>query len=341
VCIDKNNKTTILATYGDDPTPMVFHTFPLEAHSVSAVELVDLDGGGRMAAVAGLGMALAEHNLFAFDPQGNELWLLDTSSAIRWPDCGPAAKWSCSHLAAYNLDSEPGDEVIVLATDRFEYPTRISIIDPREKGEIRSTFWHWGTIADICVQPDFFEAGRPAIIAWGLNNKLDGFHEPRPDDPEKLTEWQRVWVVLILDPRNMEGLGPPHTNRVDIPPATPHAYAFLDLPTLAAEVLVLDEEAGGAGQKPDQVPSITVVDSARYPVDDPTGPWFKVHIPWPGQGGAILTVDRNLKCGEVIIGDGGDISNTVEYWREHWRPIIQNGKYLKERAPRLQDARNR
>ena len=55
-----------------------------------------------------------------------------------------------------------------------QYPARLSIIDPR-MGAVRSTFWHMGNFTQILVAPDFLGPGKPAIIAQGHNNKLDGF----------------------------------------------------------------------------------------------------------------------------------------------------------------------
>ena len=46
--------------------------------------------------------------------------------------------------------------------------------------------------------------------------------------------------------------------------------------------------------------------------------------------GAVLTVDRNLVLREVEPVTGQAADSTEAYWREHWRVIIQNSKYVDE-----------
>jgi hypothetical protein len=331
---DGEHTTTILARYGDDPTPAVFHEFPLEARGVSDVVRADLDGKGRLAVVASISKPLSSgDSLFAFDAEGHPTWSMDLSSSRQWPDCGPTTQWMSGTLATADVDDEPGDEIIVVAHDDYEYPTRVSIIDPRTE-EIKATFWHFGHISSIRVVPDFFGAGRPAIIAHGKNNKLDGFYEPRPGDPDSLTDWDIVSAVMILDPREMlrqgDGLGPPRTDHVDIPLATPYAYAFLDGPQPHEGAGVLRREHQTIAPRLREPAQVSSVGDAPYRPDDGTGPWFSVKVQQP-EGGPIVTfiVDRNLALGHVVFAR---VMTTTDdaYWRNYWRPIIQNGEYVRE-----------
>ena len=114
------------------------------------------------------------------------------------------------------------------------YATRVSILDSATGTDPlkAAPFGTWGRLEHISVEPDYFENGRPALLVWGNNNKLDGFHGVRRpegiaiDEDEAVAHWDLVPVFVILNPTNMDGLGPPHTNRVNIPTAYVHAYAY-------------------------------------------------------------------------------------------------------------------
>jgi len=341
VRIDPELPHIVQVRYGDGAAWKAFHTFPPEVECVYSVEILDLDGVGNQAVVAGPHMPLHGCNLFTFDTGGNEIWRLDISTdpSIRdWPDCTALAHWSCPILVRADLDGDPGDELVVRASDAHNYPTRISIIDPRA-GAIRTTFWHMGQLQEIRIQPDFFGPGRPALIAWGLNNKLDGFGLPLPPRPyqcppgedQPRTGYDLVSVCMILDPNDMNGLGPPRNRRVDIPPARPFAYAFLDMPaSVRGGTYIPDGQTELVFPQPSEVGFITVI---RVVPRVPTGneaPWMKVQIgraPSAGNG-AILTVDRNLELRDVEPATGAKFGTTELYWRKRWKLIIQNRQYL-------------
>ncbi len=335
VRIDPDTRLSIQARYGDDPRWRRFHPFASEIKEVSDVVRADLDGRGRLAVVASVDKALdSGDSLFAFDAEGRSTWSMDLSSGRQWPDCGPSTQWMSGALATADVDNEPGDEIVVVAHDDHEYPTRVSIIDPRTE-EIKATFWHMGHISCMWVVPDFFGSGQPAIIAQGKNNKLDGFFEPRPDDPEKLADWDVVSVVMILDPRDMlrqgDGLGPPQTARVDIPSSIPYAYAFVGPPPSEEEGSVSPGGGQATDPRPGELTHITSVLDAPYRPGDDTGPWFAMQVEQPEDGRtAIFIVDRNLALVRIIVADGIRTATDDAYWRKYWRPIIQNGKYLKE-----------
>jgi len=335
------NTTTIWARHGDDPEWTLFHRFPPEVGSVCDPVLVDLDGGGRRIVVAGLDVPLDGHNLFAFDACGKESWCLDISSTRRWPDCGPSAYWSCRHLAAGDLDGAPGEELVATASDRSNYPTRISIVDPRA-GEIRSTFWHMGQMSQVRIEADFFGPGRPAIIARATNNKLDGFGIPFPPRPYECppgedrprTRYDHVNVAMVLDPRDIDGLGPPRTRRKevrDIPPARPFAYAFLDMGSgVRSGAYLPDGQTEPVEPEASDTAGIENIELLPRAVSGTAGPWMRVMIgrSESASGAAILTVDRTLALLAAEPQTTERVGLTEDYWRARWRPIIQNGEYV-------------
>ncbi len=333
VRIDPDTRLSIQARYGDDPKWRRFYTFASEAQEISDVVRADLDGKGRLAIVASIAKPLdSGDSLFAFDAEGHPTWSMNLSSRRKWPDCKPSTQWMSGSLATADVDNEPGDEIIVVAKDSFEYPTRVSITNPRT-GEIKASFWHFGQISNMWVVPDFFGSGQPAIIAHGKNNKLDGFYEPRPDDPEKLTDWDTVSVMMILDPREMisqrDGLGPPHNDCVDIPPAKLHAYAFVGLPPSEEEDGV--SPGGGQATEPStrEHPHISLVLDAPFGPGDDTNPWFSVFIEQPDvPGSATLIVDRNLALRQTRLADKELTRTTEADWRKYWHLITQNGAYV-------------
>jgi len=66
-------------------------------------------------------------------------------------------------------------------------------------------------------------------------------------------------------------------------------------------------------------------------VPDDSGPWFQIGIGRPENhgGGATLVVDRNLQVREVTVNGGETLYPTPAEWRDHWCPIVENGKYAK------------
>lgn len=332
VWIDKHKPTVILARRGIDDPPAIFHQFPAAAGSVACVGLVDSDGHGPSMVVAGLGKPYEDHAIFAYDLEGKELARLDLSSDRQWPDCAPPTKWKCPELLAANLDGEPGDELIAVVQDCYEYPTRVSLIDPRTWA-VRSTFWHIGVIGGLTLIPDFFESGHPALAIVGLNNKLDGFAEPAAGDEPPRTRYDLVSVAMILDPRDMDGIGPPRTERLaDLPLARPYAYAFLDLPPRPNVSYISPEDGARMVAQPGETVSVHCLTPAPYASSDDTGPWSLLYLersgglPVPG----YLIVDRHLAARRFVVPSGATTDADFEYWRRYWHPIIKQGRYIKE-----------
>ncbi len=332
VRIDPDTPLALQVRRGNKTEWEPFYEFPPEARRVTAIGSVDLHGKGRSVVVAGIQGPIDGHSLFVFEALGGEpSWSLDLSSTTPWPDCARPPEWYCEGLATANVDGEPGDEIIAVGTDWFEYPTRISVVDPRTRS-IRSTFWHMGNISRVRVAEDFFGPGLPAIVATGRNNKLDGFDEPSPGDEARRTRWNIVVVAMILDPRNMEGLGPPLAQRPELrdsPPAYLHAYAFLDLPASPDARYGADGKPITPIPEPSDVTTIGSFEDSRYSDDPEIADGFTLGLTRPlVGGGATLTLDRNLDVRVLGPASGARPSRTLEFWKEHWHVIIQDGEYV-------------
>ena len=335
VKIDEVKRTTLLVQRGAGRNLEGFKEFPEKAEYISGAELVDLDGHGQMIVVVGVFGPVDGCCLFAFDPLGEKLWRKDMSSELAWPDDAPPTNWACRCLTVGNLNDEPGDEIVVVASDPAEYPTRLSIIDSTD-GSIRSTFWHTGHIDGVRIEHGFFEDGSPAIIAWGCNNKLDGFNDGWFEGEKQLARWDIVNVVMVLDPADMDGLGPPWTKRFpELRIARPFAYAFLDIPIRRGVSKVLMSKDGRRETVLrdlawDELGRIHILRAASR-----TGknhPWFEFVIAAPDNeerpiGRDILTINRDL---DLVLARpiSGDDEEREEYWRPDWHPIIQNREYM-------------
>lgn len=344
VQVDESRPTVLLTWRHGCNEPEVFHTFPPSAFPVVA-DTISLRTGGPQAVVAGVARPVEGHNLFLFDREGTELNRWDLSSTRRWRDCGPPTKWKVAAIVTGNLDGEDGDEIAVAASDAFEYPSRITIIDPRT-GDVRSTFWHLGQLSGLLIIDDFFGPGHPALVVSGSNNKLDGFnaegeeHPPRPypgrpgEDPPR-TAYGRVGVLMILDPRDMNGVGPPRVPETqNLEGANPYAYAFLDAPSTQNRYTpdgTFDLEM----PQPQQVVAIGCVERVQSEVEN-HAPWLRIcadrraDAPPEAWQSAILQVDRHLALRNVLLADAGTDQTTAEHWYRVWTPVIRNRAYLRD-----------
>ncbi len=324
-----------------------FHEFPSGvAVNRNTVEKLDLDGKGGQAVIAGLEKPQNGHNVFAFDARGKELWSLPVANypgVQQWPDCGSSMHWPCNVIQTGDIDGKPGDELVVAAKNAADYPARISLIDPRE-GTILSTFWHMGQIQELAIHSGFLaDPARPAIIAWGYNNKLDGFDEAQRGDGPRYTDTERgdvVYVMMVLDPFNMDGLGPPRADprRLPIGPVVPRAYAFLDgPPAMPAARHMPGKET--ETQPPTLPGALTIRVLDVLPAEAAGAePVLRVSVgrvgpPASEAHGWILYLGRNLELKHVIVVDGEKVDPTKyyeDYWELRWRPIIQNGEYVEE-----------
>lgn len=333
VSADPDRPTLILAHREPDGATRVFREFPPGTTTVAAAVAADLSGAGELAVVAGFATPLDGANLVAYDRAGAELWRHYLYSDRQWPDCDPPAQWGCCALAAGDLDGQPGEELVAVASDILEYATCICTIDPRT-GALGARFWHQGDIQEVLIQPDFFGPGRPALVAVGQNNKFDGYDSPRPDDPPAWTQFQFTPAVMILDPRTMEGVGPPWTNRhADLPRARVHAYAVLDMAPGAATAYYPPD--GAPARPPDAPEQATIARLARPPYD-PDGteaasaPWFLLDIAgdYPLRPRAILTVDRDLELRRIVPVVGELAGSSRDFWRARWHVVVRAGVAL-------------
>lgn len=325
VTADENDALQLLARFGHDGSLTPLHKFPFNAGRITATALAHPANREHPIALAGVLQPVDGATLFAFDPNGVELWRRELpSDAIRWPDCGPPTKWFCDGFLVANLDGVPGDEVALLARDQYEYPSCIELIDPGD-GHARQTFYHYGHLSAPRLAPNFFDDGRPALLVCGLSNKLDGFSLPRDGDPPPVTPYEWTGVAMILDPLNMQGLGPPYTKRTpELLHARPYAYGFLDRPTTG------DHEYtplyGGATRTTKREDVIGIVDFqvGRYEEDieniqlnvamsRPSG------MPGPGH----LVVNRHLEPVNCVVSSGETEATSVQFWQRVWHPLVQ------------------
>ncbi|MCP4591076.1 MAG: serine/threonine protein kinase [bacterium] len=332
---DGSNGRVLEARFGDSLDWSAFHEFPPDVEHVSGAALVDAEGNGRRVIVAGVFMPLRGDCVFAYDQRGDALWSIGLSSSLQWPDCPPPTQFRCVAVRAADLDGIAGDELIIAAGDYRQYPTRITLVDPRNQ-KTRSTFWHFGDLPGLLISADFFGPDRPAIIAWGKNNKLDGFDDALPNDTPRVADWDCVDVVMILDPADLSGVGPPGAGRAPgIPAAHIHAYAFLNLP-YNQEVRHVSSGQDGTRilSRPvlefTQTGGIVGVTASPRQADDGTGPWFELDLTGVAKDGtmvprAFLTVDRNLELRLAVrrLPENDTHADRLEYWGQYWRPIGQ------------------
>lgn len=328
---DPERPGAIRARAGSDPRLRPFHDFGEGAY-ISSVALVDLDGTGRTVVAAGLARRWQEINVVVFDARANEVWRAYFFSDYHWPDCAPATEWACWFLTAGNLDGEPGDELIIVGSDLPEYGTGLWIVRPTD-GHVRGTFWHLGKLSGATAWPDFFGPGRAGLVVWGVNNKLDGFASPAPGDPEPIASYDVVPVLMVLDPANLDGVGPPYAQRLqDLPPARPYAYAMLD--TAAWQWALRHGTEGDAGKTPSlrEIAVIRTVSVPPYAPDPATSPWLQLEIARPLDIEdfirTLLTVDRHLKLRRVVPCTGDIAPVADEFWQQRWVPLMAEGRVL-------------
>ncbi len=331
---------TIEAQYGTERAWEEFVSLPEEASCVADPEVVETPDGALV--VARACEPVDGYSLFAFWQDGRRAWKADLSDDRRWPDCSPPSKWITQQILPVDLDGRAGDELIVVATELREYPTRVSIIDLRD-GSIKSTFWNLGGLGAPLLAKDFFGSGRPALVIAGLNNKLDGFDDGLREGEKQLTQWDMVPVLMVIDPHSLDGVGPPRCNRLpELSPASVYAYAFLDMPYKPELIRVTQSKNGRPPAKAravhlarDDMARIEhLAESSKSPTPG-SGPFFDVNL-WSYDdqgrdvGRAILTVDRNLNLVAVTPASvGGEIvGTTIAYWEQFWKPLIRQGKYV-------------
>lgn len=309
------------------------------AHSV---ELVRPNTSGPPLLVVSTERAMNDggHVLGAFDIHQNLQWsraLRPEPFSFTWPDMQrPLDGWSGAYLAHGNLDQDPADEVISLSSC-FEYLSQAMVIDGGN-GRGQGRFLNLGHISHMVIVEDGFVPGRPAIVVAGVNNKLDGFNQPQPDDPPRRTRWDIVPVVAVLDPQQMNGISPPYTKRIPLT-GRPWAYAYLDAPT---------------------DPMATRADGSRYYHELPNTRYASIRViklandrrftsgfrgftvefisnqpytPTAKATRCTLLLDLDLTLRDAMISGTEVHRTTVDQWREVWHPIVQRGEPVDDPRP--------
>jgi hypothetical protein len=319
--------------YDNDPEWRVFD-FSVQPDWKAAKLACVVDAGRRDALiVVGLGDPIVDTtgplaNLVAYDARGAERWrmYLHDDAKRRWPGVAKEEMyWHCVLLDSGDLDGRDGDELIVVTSHQRMYPTLVAMVDPRTE-MIRCRFWHQGHLHGIFIDNDYSAGDGPAIVAWGLNNRLD---EPeitsRPASEFAISHYDQVSVLMVLDPWNMSGIGPPCATNPDILPA--HAYAFLDLAYSAkvqrrADTELLDSEPAECG-------FILRVHEPHYPPSAGSRPWKMLSIHGAeGYDRVTLTIDKDLNIVDFEPNPRERTYTTKEDWQRVWHPIIQGGKYV-------------
>lgn len=331
-------RTTLLTRNAGSLETRVLYEFPPEVRAVADAAIVRVGESEQRIAVAGLNVPLQGDSLWAVAADGRPLWHMNIASPITWPDCKYPVAMRCVRVAAADLDDRPGDEIVAVMSDVDEYATAVCLIDPAAQ-RITSAFWHMGHISSIAIAEGILDNGRKAIVARAVNNKLDGFGLPVPPRPYSSefeedaprTDYDVVSAIMVLDPRGMDGYGPPHTARITvIKPCRPVAYAFLDK-AYSRGVLIAGEEQHD--------PAIAV---ARWRFDELGGisglnvltergenqACLRVSVDGTDSNGKVvgrtmLFLDRRLNLVDVTpINIGGTTSNgDLAYWKQYWRVL--------------------
>ena len=330
-----NGRHRIAVTYGDD---LVERAFRPDLVDPSAAALVDLDGQGNRAVAVGTQQVEAG-NLNLYDSRGRHLWgmTIRDDAERDWPDCGLMEDcWNVGVIAPAELDGTPGQELIVKARHARKYPTCLLVVDPQTRTQ-GPKLWHFGEILGLLFKDAYFPDGRPAVVAWGINNKLDGFGVPQAGEP-RWTDFDYVPFLMVVDPRALGGLAPPMTTRVDLAPAQIDAYAFLDLST-GGEPYRSTVTGEVTEPRAEEIGVIDRIEFRAAPPDDPTASWLGVQITTadgkpPSQSGrASVEVDRDLNLRQVTLDSREDKRTPEDFWVARWRPIIQHGRYVDAGTP--------
>ncbi len=331
VWADSQGRDRVLGQRGTSNEPVVVRCLDAHEGNTNCAALVRATPQTSCVAV-GVSAPNDACSLRVYDQAGTPLWQMNLSSDRQWPDCGPPTIWKCTAVIAADLDGAPGDEILAVAKDECEYPTRLSIIDPRTQS-ITATFWHAGELSEPLLVPDFFGAGRAAIVVTGLNNKLDGFAHSESGDAARSTTYDVVSIVAVLDPVSMNGFGPPRTARfADLEPIQPYAYAFLDAPPLLVARRRTSEAEPWIAPTADELAWIASIQRASYAAEDSNGPWFSAHI-WRGDrehGSGYLILDRDLRPISFVRSMLEQSDVGLEDWRARWCVLAGGGPVARE-----------
>jgi hypothetical protein len=171
----------------------------------------------------------------------------------------------------------------------------------------------------------FFSDGRPALVVWGTNNKLDGFNTPHAADPPRLTRHDMVPVLMILDPGALDGIAPPFSDRVDLSPADVWAYGFFDASLNGA--VTDDRGRATAGVIPADE-RVSLEDVALERSDEGWALRASLSTARPagglGLGRVRYTFDRALRVRSAVVQPYERHVTDPAIWAEKiWRPVVQ------------------
>lgn len=308
-----------------------FRPFPSQPVYVSCADLVDRNGQGDTILVVGTGRSINDRCLFAYDHELKEIsgWKPNLNDARVWPDCEAPHAFGCTTFEAADVDGEPGEEVVVIATEGDQYATRLSVVDSWT-GDIRSTYWHIGGLSHVRVSKKLVP-GKVLIVAAGQNNLLEGRADPA-DGPRdlttlaKFTEWDLTPVVMVLDATALDGLCPQPLADIDISPARPLAYGFFDFSSTGTP----PKRGKKRVQRPVPRPGDTLMFDKLLveAVADPEAGGFKreriqLYVARsgaePSRGQLLFGPDLELQ---------GDVDENPDFWRERWHVIVRDGQYV-------------
>ena len=332
---DPSNPLVILIRRGYNENnwqPINLGEWPPEVEQLMDPVLIHLPESEPLIAV-GSQKPLKGDSLFIFDGEGGRIMKFNlTPDHYRdWPDCPQPSQWNCRRLLAADLDLIPGDELVAVTGDANFYPSGILLIDPKT-WTIRNNFWHAGGLSEIGCVTDFIEEEgikRPALIAFGANNKIDGDGEPPGPDyvGPRYTSYDVVSAAMILDPLKMGGLGPPGSASFQ-PAKGIMAYSFLDLPY---DTLPYYAEGMSTYTIPDksETARITGMSTSGEFSDHERSPCFAIsimrldlpQISSPGQ----YIVKRDLSFHAFMSNSSEEPYLGDEYWRSRWRVLVQDG----------------
>ena len=302
---------------------------------------------GRQVVAVGCEEQLDEHGstLIAFDAGGHELWRWAPNPGWGWPDAAPARYWRTHCLSTGDIDGRPGDEFVVVATHPELYPARLSVLDPAT-GSPQSTLWHSGQISHVRVVGDFFADHRSAIIAWGENNKLDGFNDGLRGEEHQFAHWDIVDFAMVLHPESANGLAPPPVDPQrlaehgwpDVEPASVWAYALLDRPRddKHSHVPMVQPRAPLSNWRTSLPDAFNAGIGGISTRASQPGASFRVDITIPAPDAdrvfePPLQVDARLRLlgiGEAPPGARGKLGVEKAFWDRYWRVIMRDGEYV-------------
>jgi|GEM_PF-2440703 len=165
--------------------------------------LEDLDGDGESEVVIGVaGKEEDSGKIFVFDRGGEVRWSVDTHAKVPFPGGGRSGSMSVRELAVGDLFDSGRRQVVSISLDAEGwYPSRLAVWS--SDGKLLGDYWHAGHLQFIRLGRR--REGAPLrIVTAGVANDLTHFFEgsgyPR--------------AVLLLDPRRVEGQGPPYLGTV-------------------------------------------------------------------------------------------------------------------------------